>query len=398
MIRVLKFGGTSVATTEKINEIAKYLHNRVKQSEKLIVVASAMGKETDELLTLANKVTSNIDGRELDQLLTTGEIRTVSLMAMCLNGLGTKALSLTADQVGIKVKGDYQNARIEKIDINFIEEKLKEYDILVISGFQGVNSNHELVTLGRGGSDTTAVAIAGTLGVECEIYTDVDGIYATDPRICPNAKKLDKISYEEMNELSSLGANVMHNRSISIASKYNIDVYVAKTLSNEKGTLITGENMLEKNEVTAIATESQVLSISIRFETGSDIDKLVINMVTENKINIDMISQVYFKKETNFAFTCNKEDYKKIEDIIKVVKSNEKVKNIQINEYAKLSMVGTGMRDTYGVVGRVFKTLSDNNVDYYQVTTSEISITILIEKEKLQKAVNCIMEQFELTR
>ncbi len=394
MIKVLKFGGSSVATPEQINAIAEYLHKRIKEGEKLVVVASAMGKETDVLIKLAKDVSAAPSGRELDQLLVTGEIRTVALLAMSLNNLGAKAISFTADQVGIMAKGDYQNAKIHEIDEEYIREQLETYDCLFVAGFQGVNENHELVTLGRGGSDTSAVAIAGKLGVDCEIYTDVDGIYATDPRLCPTAKKLDRISYEEMNELSSLGANVMHNRSILLANKYNINVYVGKTLSEKRGTLIMNKDMMEKNVVTAVAAERDVLSISIRFETSAQIDHVVMDLITEKKINIDMISEVYFDQESNFAFTCSQEDATKVGEIIGQIKLNPAVKHVETKSFAKLSLVGLGMRDTYGVVGRTFKALREEKIKFTQVTTSEITITMLIEKEDLERAVQCVMTEF----
>ncbi len=394
MIKVLKFGGTSVATTEKLNNIARYLNERVKRGEKLVVVASAMGKETDHLLKLAKEVSDSPAGRELDQLLATGEARTVSLLALSLINQGINTKSLTANQVGLHAQDDFQNAKIKNIDTDYIEKQFKEYDALIVAGFQGVNSKQELVTLGRGGSDTSAVAIACKLGVDCEIYTDVNGIYATDPRLCPNAKKLDYISYEEMSELSSLGANVMHNRSITLAKKYNINIYVAKTLSEERGTYIMSKDNMEQNVVTAVATEEDVISISIKFETGTPIAQEVMKLVTDNKINVDMISQVYFENTVNFAFTCTKDDLDKLEEVLTTIKSNSAVKDIQMNSYAKLSIVGSGMRDAYGVVGRVYKTLASADVNHYQVTTSEITISMLIKNKDQKKAVNCIMEEF----
>ncbi len=397
MVKVLKFGGSSVATPEQINAIAEYLKKRINGGEKLVVVASAMGKETDVLIRLANEVSDNPRGRELDQLLVTGEIRTVALLALSLNNIGVKAKSFTADQLGFMAEGDYQNAKIQEIDADYIREQLETFDVLVVAGFQGVNKYHELVTLGRGGSDTSAVAIAGKLGVDCEIYTDVDGIYATDPRICPTAKKLDYISYEEMNELSSLGANVMHNISITLASKFNIIVYVGKTLSDKRGTLIMNTGMMEQNAVTAVAAEKDVVSISIRFDTAAQIDHVVMDLITDNKINIDMISEVYFDNETTFAFTCSQDDAVKVGEIISVIRQNPAVKHIEIKSFAKLSLVGLGMRDTYGVVGRTFRVLRDQRIKFTQVTTSEISITMLIEKEDLERAVNCVMTEFGVT-
>ncbi len=397
MIKVLKFGGSSVATPEQIKAIAEYLHKRIQGGEKLVVVASAMGKETDVLIRLAKEVSDNPSGRELDQLLVTGEIRTVALLAMCLNNIGTKAKSFTADQIGLIAEGDYQNAKIHEIDVDYIRKQFETYDALIVAGFQGVTKDHDLITLGRGGSDTSAVAIAGKLGVDCEIYTDVDGIYATDPRLCPTAKKLDFISYEEMNELSSLGANVMHNRSITLASKFNINVYVGKTLSDERGTLIMNKEMMEQNAVTAVAAEKDVVSISIRFDTAAQIDHVVMDLITDNKINIDMISEVYFDNETNFAFTCSQDDAVKVGEIISVIRQNPAVIHIETKSYSKLSLVGLGMRDTYGVVGRTFKALRDQRIKFTQVTTSEISITMLIEKEELERAVKCVMTEFGVT-
>lgn len=395
-VKVVKFGGTSVGTPEKIKGIAEYLQKRVKGGEKLCVVVSAMGKETDHIIELANQICENPKGRELDQILVTGEIKTISLLAMALNAIGTKAISLTARQAGITSTGDYQKAKIEEINVDFVNEQLKSYDVLVIAGFQGINEKGEYTTLGRGGSDTSAVAVAGKLGVDCEIYTDVDGIYSTDPRICSRAKKLDYISYEEMNELSSLGAGVMHNRSITLASKYNINVYVGKTLSDVKGTLIMNKNMMEQNLVTACAVEKNVLSTSIRFESGNNLEQYVMELVTQNKINVDMISQVYFEKETNFAFTCNSSEKEELDNVIKTISENEFVKNVQTKPYAKLSLVGLGMRDAYGVVGRVFKVLKELNVEYYQVTTSEISISLLIDESNIGVAVNKLMEEFDI--
>lgn len=399
MIKVLKFGGTSVATPQLINNIADYLKTRVDQGEKLIVVVSAMGKETDLLQELAKQVSESPSGREFDQLLATGEIRTTSLLSLSLNEKGVKSISFTGAQVGIYTSGDFQNSIIDEVDIDFIYDRLKIYDVLIVAGFQGVNENGEITTLGRGGSDTTAVAIASRLLVDCEIYTDVNGIYSTDPRLCPKAKKIDYISYEEMNELSSLGASVMHNRSITIANKYKINIYVGKTLSDIRGTYIMDKKritneMIEQNVVTGVAVERNVLSTSIRFNTEKHMSYYLMDLLAQNEVNIDMVSQVQNSNETGLAFTCSSEYQNRLNVVLETLSNNEEITNLETNKYAKISLVGLGMRNASGVVGRLFKALSNSNIDYHQITTSEISISLLVDMDNLQKAVNIIMIEF----
>ncbi len=401
MVRVLKFGGSSVATPTKIKDIANYLKTRVLDGEKLVVVVSAMGKETNELVALANEVVDVPSGREYDQLLAIGEIKTTALMAMCLNSIDITAKSFTASQLGINTVGEFQSSKIDNINKANITKELENNDVLVVAGFQGVNQFGDATTLGRGGSDTSAVAIAAVLGVDCEIYTDVDGVYTTDPRICPKAKKIDYISYEEMNELSSLGAKVMHNRSITVASKYNVNVYVAKTLSNEKGTWIMNKNkltMVEENVVTAVAVEEDVLSTSFKIATNPELEKHIIDIAGKHKVNIDMVSVVYFDDETNFAFTCKKADQRKLESAIEEITSHKRVTDniykYNTKNYNKLSIVGLGMRDASGVLGRLFDSLHDANIKFYQVTTSEISISLLIDIENTKEAVCAVMEEF----
>ncbi len=396
MIKVLKFGGTSVSNTDKLKDIAKYLKKRVHNNEKLIVVVSAMGNETNELIKLANELgTLNNNSRELDLLLATGEIKTISLLTMALEKIGVKATSLRASQIGIITDGEYQEAKIKSINDEVIKEKLKSYDCLIVAGFQGVNEDNEVVTLGRGGSDTSAVAIASRLGVDCEIYTDVKGIYSIDPRLVPNAKKLDKITYEEMNELASLGANVMHNRSIMIAQKYNTQIYVAKSLSNEKGTYIMND-INENNVVSAIAVQKNVLSTSISFKSMINLEEYIMDKLTTNKINIDMISQVYFENETNLAFSCDLTDKNKLQAVINDLSKNKDIYNIKTTQYAKVSLVGSGMRDSYGVVSRVFKVLKEHKITSYQITTSEISISLLIKDDKLPVLTKALTKEFNL--
>lgn len=396
MITVLKFGGSSVATIEKINEIAKYLKMRISRGEKLVVVLSAMGDETDLLLELADGISNTPNARELDRLLSTGEIKTISLMAMKLQAIGVDAKSMTGEQVGFLTAGDHLNAKALDIDCKMIEDKLNSCDCLIVAGFQGVNAENEVTTLGRGGSDTSAVAIAAKLGVSCEIYTDVDGIYTTDPRLYPKARKKDYISYEEMTELATLGANVMHNRSVIIASKYNVKLYVGKTLSDEKGTYIMNRNMIEQNVISALAVENDVQSTSIKYCSKSPIESEVMKEITTNKINIDMVSQVYFDNETSLAFSHSAKEQSQVVSILEKLSDENKLSSYTTNDYAKVSLVGSGMRDAYGVVSRVFKTLADCDVKAYQITTSEISISLLIKQSVVKRAVSNLMEEFEL--
>lgn len=396
MITVLKFGGSSVATIEKINEIAKYLKMRISRGEKLVVVLSAMGDETDLLLELADGISNTPNARELDRLLSTGEIKTISLMAMKLQAIGVDAKSMTGEQVGFLTAGDHLNAKALDIDCKMIEDKLNSCDCLIVAGFQGINAENEVTTLGRGGSDTSAVAIAAKLGVSCEIYTDVDGIYTTDPRLYPKARKKDYISYEEMTELATLGANVMHNRSVIIASKYNVKLYVGKTLSDEKGTYIMNRNMIEQNVISALAVENDVQSTSIKYCSKSPIESEVMKEITTNKINIDMVSQVYFDNETSLAFSHSAKEQSQVVSILEKLSDENKLSSYTTNDYAKVSLVGSGMRDAYGVVSRVFKTLADCDVKAYQITTSEISISLLIKQSVVKRAVSNLMEEFEL--
>ncbi len=396
MIRVLKFGGTSVATPEKLKQIADYLKQRVATDEQLIVVVSAMGDETDNLMKLAREVGIEKNSRELDNLLSTGELKTISLLTLALQSVGVKSQSVTGIQMNLQAIGDFQNGKVLDIDESLFSEKLKDFDCLIVAGFQGVNENNEVVTLGRGGSDTTAVAIAAKLGCECEIYTDVDGVYATDPRLYPRAKKLDYITYDEMNELSTLGASVMHNRSMMIAKKYNVKVYVAQTLSKTKGTYIMNKNMMEQNVITALAVQKDVISTSINLQSTSLLETKIMKLLTDQKINVDMISQVYFEDTTNLAFTCENQDETQLKLALNTITDLVGINKIEFKKYTKVSLVGTGMRDAYGVVNQVFAVLNGASIKFYQVTTSEISISLLIDNTNLLDAINLLMHEFEL--
>ena len=398
-VSVLKFGGTSVGSIEKIKNISNYLKMRVENDEKLVVVVSAMGKTTDELLKQVEKITDNPDVRELDTLLAVGEQNTISLMAISLNEIGIKARSLTGMQAGIRTFGQHTKSKIAGIDDNFLWGQLDKFDILVVAGFQGFNENQEITTLGRGGSDTSAVALAAALGVSCEIYTDVTGVFGTDPRVYKDAKQLSQVSYEEMLELSALGAGVLETRCVEIAKNYGVDLYLAKTLSETKGTwIMANTDLLEKKVVTGVALDKEILHVTL---TCSDMKinfvEELFNQLDKFSVNIDMISQVVVGKYINISFTCKDTDRNFLNQILDSL--NDKFSNIDYSirtDCAKVSIVGSGMRDVSGVAARAFRVLSSNDINFYQVTTSEISISYAIDKGISEKAVVSLCKEFNI--
>ncbi len=396
MVRVLKYGGSSVADTNKILDIAKYLKTRVVNEEKLVVVLSAMGKETDELLTLAKLLSQVPCSEEIDQLLSIGEVKSVSLMTIALNELGVKAKSLVGTKTGIITYGDYQNSKIKEIDVNQYIEALIENDVVVVAGFQGVNEENNVTTLGRGGSDTTAIALACALGVDCEIYTDVNGIYSTDPRLSSFAKRLDYISYEEMCELSSLGANVMHNRSIRLASQFDTEIYVGKSLNTEEGTLILNKKPFEENKVTGIAVEKNVTHFSITYDNNKENKENIFRLLTENNKNFDMLSQGSCNDIAfiNFAIT----DVGTLGEIylVELIKKLSGVINVSVNSYSKISLVGTGIRENNDIMNKIISVFQKSNTDFYELSMSDISLSILIDKNDIDIVVNSLMIEFEI--
>ncbi len=401
MISVLKYGGSSVADTTKISDIANYLKSRVDNGEKLVVVLSAMGKETDELIDLASKVCDIPSGRELDQLLSLGEIKTVSLMALSLCSIGVNAKSLVGDKLGITTYGEYQNSKIKSINKDYIKEQLKLYDVLVVAGFQGVNNKNDITTLGRGGSDTTAVAFACALGVDCEIYTDVNGIFTTDPRISEQAKKLDYISYEEMCELCSLGANVMHNRSIRLASQFNTAVYVSKTLDTENGTLIFSNNpndirTFEKNKFTGVSVQKDVTLFSIWYENIKGVKETINEILVKNVECFEMFSQGLYNEMGVLSFVINTPNKEKEISIVKFFEKLNVVRAVNVNQYSKISLVGSGIRDSEDVVNRVIELFNNLHTEFYQLTMSDISMSLLVDKDDVDLIVNTIMTEFNI--
>lgn len=398
MRAVLKFGGSSVATIEKIQAVSDFILKLKKEYDEIIVVASAMGKTTDALIKLAKEITENPNQRELDSLLSTGEQQTVSLLSMALNSKGQKAVSLTGYQANIHTTGVHTKSKIDSIKTEKIEKYLKEGNIVIVAGFQGINNNGDITTLGRGGSDTSAVALAASLNCVCRIYTDVEGIYSVDPRVYPNAKFLDKISYEEMMEMANLGAGVMETRAVELGKKFNIPIFVGKTLSETGGTYIMEKNAaLEEKLVTGISITKEIIVTNIsNIKYSAEKVADVFTAINSCGLNINMISQNITKEGTvEISFSCQLSEKYLLDQVIEKIKTMfaEAVAEYRDN-LGMISVVGVGMINNSGIAGRFFSALSRAGVNFYQVTTSEISISCSVERENIQKAVQAAAEEF----
>lgn len=398
MRAVLKFGGSSVATIEKIQAVSDFILKLKKEYNEIIVVASAMGKTTDALIKLAKEITENPNQRELDSLLSTGEQQTVSLLSMALNSKGQKAVSLTGYQANIHTTGVHTKSKIKNIETEKIEKYLKDGNIVIVAGFQGINEWGDITTLGRGGSDTSAVALAASLNCVCRIYTDVEGIYSIDPRIYPNAKFLDKISYEEMMEMANLGAGVMETRAVELGKKFNIPIFVGKTLSETGGTYIMEKNAaLEEKLVTGISITKEIIVTNIsNIKYSAEKVADVFTAINSCGLNINMISQNITKEGTvEISFSCQLSEKYLLDQVIEKIKTMfaEAVAEYRDN-LGMISVVGVGMINNSGIAGRFFSALSRAGVNFYQVTTSEISISCSVERENIQKAVQAAAEEF----
>ena len=397
---VLKYGGSSVATIEKIKSIAEYVVNLKKTKyDDVIVVASAMGKTTNALIAMAKEITSSPSQRELDSLLSTGEQQTVSLLSMAINSMGQKAVSLTGYQANVKTVGVHTKSKIKRIDTERIEEYLKDDNVVIVAGFQGINDHGDITTLGRGGSDTSAVALAASLNCECRIYTDVEGIYSVDPRLYKDAKFLDKISYEEMMEMANLGAGVMETRAVEIGKKYNIPIFVGKTLSETGGTWIMDMNdILEDKLVTGISVTREIIVTTLsQIEYSSEKIAKIFTIINEVGLNINMISQnVTNDGKAKISFSCVEGERYLLEQAIAKIKQDIECELDYKDDMAMLSIVGVGMINNSGVSGKFFSALSKAGVNFYQVTTSEISVSCSIGRNDINKAVDVVAREFNL--
>lgn len=404
-IIVQKFGGTSVADTEKIKNVAKVVINEKNNGNDVVVVVSAMGHTTDYLVKMAKDLSKTPSSREMDMLLSTGEGVSIALLAMAIQAEGYDAVSFNAMQVGIVTENVHSKARIIDIKTEKLKKNLNEGKIIVVAGFQGVTEEGEITTLGRGGSDTSAVALAAALNAErCDIYTDVEGVYTTDPRVVPTASRLDEISYEEMLELAHAGANVLHPRSVETAKQFNVPLRVRSSFKTENlGTLILGVEKMEIYKpvagVAADLSQARVVVCDVPDVPGQAA-KLFSNLAKQN-ISVDMIIQSYARKVSNtndIAFTIDSADIDKTIETLNELKSELNCGEIQVNpEIAKVSIVGAGMIDRPGIASTMFETLAEQGINIKMISTSEIKISCLVNKADAQKAVKALHEVFELS-
>lgn len=400
MIKVLKYGGTSVGSIDKIKNIALDIAKRSSNSEKLVVVVSAMGKSTNKLVDMIYEISKTPSKRELDMLLSTGEQVTISLLSTAIRELGHNSISLTGSQAGIQTTDHHSKARIESISVDVIKRHLETNTIVVVAGFQGITATGDITTLGRGGSDTTAVALATALKGSCEIYTDVDGIYSVDPRFHKTAKKLETISYDEMLEMANLGANVLETRAVELAYKHKIPLYVGLSNSNIMGTqIVERTKKMESTAITGISIDENCIMASVKNLTFSqnNIAELFSSIASRN-LNIDMISiPASYHEHVTVSFTALKDDYSEIQEVITSMKETHPSIEITTNtSIVKLSVVGIGMISHSGVAANIFKLFAEHNINYYQVTTSEISISYTVLESDINKAVNILTSEYKL--
>ena len=399
--KVFKFGGTSVGSIERIMHAAKIIKKESAQGNKIIVVVSAMAGKTNELISLAKTVSINFNNRELDVLLATGEQASCSLISGALTEIGVKAQSFMSWQIPILTEGDHNNSRIINMNVSKIEDYLSSGGVAVIPGYQGVSSSGNITTIGRGGSDATAVAIAKIFDTDtCEIYTDVDGVYSTDPNKIPVAKKIDKISYEEMLELSSLGAKVMQSSAVQTAMIYEIPLQVRSTFTDRQGTKIFNkENLDYSKAVTGVAYSKDDAKITLQsVEDRPGVAAEIFQPLSINQINIDMVIQNISSdnKTTDITFTVKREDLK---EALKILKNNNKIKFKELSyrdNVSKISIVGAGMVTTPGVTYKMFRALSDEKINILAISTSEIKISVIIDENLTLKAVKKLHSIFNL--
>lgn len=402
---VQKYGGTSVGSVERIQAVAKKIKAFADGGDQLVVSVSAMSGETNRMTALAKEVQETPSLREMDVLLTTGEQVTISLLSMALQALGCDAISYTGSQVRITTDSEHGKARIKSIDDHRIRDSLNEGKVVVVAGFQGVDEQGHITTLGRGGSDTTAVALAAALKAdECQIYTDVDGVYTTDPRIEPKARKMNTVSYEEMLEMASLGSKVLQIRSVEFASKYKVPLRVLSSMVDKpEGTLITSEeNIMEQAVISGIAhniDEAKLSLIGVPDEPG--IAYKILKPISEANIEVDMIVQSVSAREglTNFAFTVHRNDFDKAQRILQAICDELGAMAVQSDDkVVKVSLVGIGMRSHAGIAAKMFEVLHQDNINIQMISTSEIKISVVIDEKYLELAVRSLHDAFELDK
>ncbi|MEG2570748.1 MAG: aspartate kinase [Clostridia bacterium] len=395
---VQKFGGSSVATTERIFNVASIITDTFKKGDDVVVVLSAQGDTTDEMIEKAAAINPNPSKREMDMLLANGEQMSISLMAMAIESLGFPVISLTGWQVGMQTDSNYGSARIKKIRPTRVETELAKRKIILVAGFQGINKYDDITTLGRGGSDTTAVALAVALKADlCQIYTDVDGVYTADPRVVKNAKKLDEITYDEMLELASLGAQVLHNRAVEMAKRYNVDLEVISSFTRNPGTKIKEAPSMEKMDVSGVAKDKNIARVSlVDLDDVPGIAFKIFSTLAAKKINVDIILQSIGRDNTkDVSFTIASDNLSAALDTLNANKDKIGFKNISVNDkVCKLSIVGSGMVNNPGVASMMFEALANENVNIQMISTSELKVSVLIDEKDVDRALIAVHDKF----
>ena len=396
---VQKFGGTSVADTERLRNVARIITDTYKAGNQVVVVLSAQGDTTDDLIEKAKEINPEGSNREMDMLLSTGEQISVALCAMAIEALGYPVVSLTGWQAGILTDTAAKNARIKKIDTERLEAELDQKRIVIVTGFQEVDRNQNITTLGRGGSATSAVALAAALEADlCQIYTDVDGVYTADPRHVKGARKLDEVTYNEMLELATLGAQVLHNRSVELAKKYNVKLEVLSSFTGHPGTKVKGvAKRMEKTAVSSVAKDKDIARIAlvgVPNEVGTSFK--VFSLLAQNHINVDIILQgIGHEEGKDICFTVAEGDLKKAAELLESHKAELRFARLETNaDIAKVSVVGSGMINNPGVAAKLFEALYDAHININMISTSEIKISVLVDKKDADRAVQAVHDKF----
>ena len=395
---VQKFGGSSVKDAKRIKNVAGIIAETYLEGHDVIVVLSAQGDTTDDLIEKAYEINPKPSRREMDMLLSTGEQISVALCAMALESMGLPCVSLAAWQVGIQSTGAHSEARIRKIDSERIQSELDQKRIVIVTGFQGVNRNGDVTTLGRGGSDTSAVALAAAFHADlCQIYTDVDGVYTTDPRIVPEARKLDEITYDEMLELASQGAQVLHNRSVELAKKYHINLEVVSSLERKPGTKIKEVVKMEKTSIAGVAKDTSIATIALKgLKHNPGVAFQVFNLLSKNGVNVDIILQSFGDVDAkDISFTVHRKD---VEDAVKLLKEHQnelKFQDLETDDkIGKVSIVGAGLLSNCGMAAKMFEALYGAGINIQMISTSEIKLSVLVREEDVNRAVKAVHARF----
>ena len=395
---VQKFGGTSVKDAKRIRNVAGIIAETYLAGNDVIVVLSAQGDTTDDLIAKAEEINPHASKREMDMLLSTGEQISIALCAMALEKRGLPVISLAAWQVGIQTNNTYNDARIRKVGKERIQSELDKKNIVIVAGFQGVNAYGDVTTLGRGGSDTSAVALAAAFRADlCQIYTDVDGVYTTDPRIVPNARKLDEITYDEMLELASQGAQVLHNRSVELAKKFRVNLEVVSSLERKPGTKVKEVTKVEKTNIAGVAKDTSIARVAlIGLQHNPGVAFQVFDLLSKHNINVDVILQSIGREDTkDITFTVHKKDLEESQQILEEHKEALKFDHIETDEsIGKVSIVGAGLMSNCGVAARMFEALYEAGINIQMINTSEIRVSVLLDEEDVNRAVRAIHDKF----